>query len=74
MVSRRHLKVLVLSQSFFADDVKVYLKIVKYDDCVILQKALDLISVCPSIGSCKYRSKSVVCCMWVNVMLAFVTS
>jgi len=29
---------------FFADDVKVYLKIVKYDDCVFLQKALDLIS------------------------------
>jgi len=29
---------------FFADDVKVYLQIVKYADCIILQKALDLIS------------------------------
>ena len=31
---------------FFADDVTVYLQIVKYDDCrpIILQKALDLIS------------------------------
>ena len=29
---------------FFADDVKVYLRIVKSDDCVILQKALDVIS------------------------------
>jgi len=29
---------------FFADDLKVYLQIVKYDDCIILQKALDLIS------------------------------
>ena len=29
---------------FFADDVKVYLRIVKSDDCAILQKALDVIS------------------------------
>ena len=29
---------------FFADDLKVYLQIVKYDDCIILQKVLDLIS------------------------------
>ena len=29
---------------FFADDVKVYLRIVKSDNCVILQKALDVIS------------------------------
>ena len=29
---------------FFADDVKVYLRIVKSDDRVILQKALDVIS------------------------------
>jgi len=45
---------------FFADDVKVYLQIVKYNDCIILQKALDLISHSGQvIGSCKYRSKSV---------------
>jgi len=29
---------------FFADDVKVYLRIVKSNDCVILQKALDVIT------------------------------
>ena len=29
---------------FFADGVKVYLRIVKSDDCAILQKALDVIS------------------------------
>ena len=28
----------------FADDVKVYLRIVKSDDCAILQNALDVIS------------------------------
>ena len=34
----------MLSQNFFADDVKVYLQIIKNDDCATLQKALDLIS------------------------------
>ena len=29
----------------FADDVKVYLQIIKNDDCTTLQKALDLISL-----------------------------
>ena len=46
---------------FFADDVKVYLRIVKSYDCVILQKALGVISCWASDWQLKGQFKSVTC-------------
>ena len=51
-----------IKAKLFADDVKVYFKICRLEDGVLLQQALDLIAICgPVSGSCEYLLTNVIC-------------
>ena len=58
--------------NFFADDSKMYAKIIDGFDVVRLQAALDTLTQCAESGNCSYLLTSVACCILVRFVLILV--